>query len=71
MGQGCWCSCVVKLRPSEAAIQGWYEKKYTRGMKLKVFPFDLTQFLVNNLFYTWTFIKTEFLCIYALHAVNI
>ena len=28
------------------------KKKHTRGMKLKVFPFELTQFLVNSLFYT-------------------
>ena len=26
MGLGCWCSGAVKIQPSEAAIQGWYEK---------------------------------------------
>ena len=44
MGQGCWCSCAIKLRHSEVAIQGWYEKKLTWGMKLKVFAIELRNF---------------------------
>ena len=52
---------VVKLRPLNAAIQGRYEKLHdTRNDTKKIFV-RVTQFLVNSLFYTSTFIKSEFL----------
>ena len=71
MGEGCWCSCgyflplilveksLVKLRPSNTTIQVRHEKWHTWRMKQSVSVW-VTQFLVNNLFYTWTFIKSEF-----------
>ena len=54
----------LKLWALEAEIQGTYEKQHA-GMKLKVLSVWVSQFWVNSLFYTWTFIKSEFLRTYS------